>query len=338
MSEPTIPQRVPAFQTQQRYVVIAARAYSGSTLLAGLLGAHPDITTVGEVSGRRREPRMDTFLCSCGTLMVDCPFWHAVQAGMHGRGYDDFGLGNFRLNFSPPRTGWLDRVRSGSLRWSFLEDARDRLFGMWPGHTATLHELGRRNRAFAETILGLNSARVFVDASKERMRVRYLQRYLGMDVKVIHLVRDVRGVVDSAARHAGHSIDVAAAAQAWASTNRTLARHIESLSPESRRIVRYEDLCAAPEATLSALYEFCGVDPLAAARPRVGGAQHVIGNRRRLAAGWSEIRPDERWRSSLTAEDLSRIASAAGDVAARFYPEVELRVAVSGHGPTEAQQ
>jgi sulfotransferase family protein len=304
------------------FVLIASSAYSGSTLLASLLGTHPDIATVSEVAGRRRETQMDTFRCSCQRLMTDCPFWLAVLAAMRERGYHDFKLGNFALNFSRAPNGWLERARSGSLRWSALEDLRDRLFSIVPSHAAALRDIGSRNRSFAETILAMTDTKVFVDASKERMRIRYLNRYLGMDVKVIHLIRDVRGVVDSVARHAGLPIDLAGAAQDWASTNRTLLRHIKRMAPSQHRLVRYEDLCAAPEATLAALYQFCGVDPNFGMRSTDDTMQHLLGNARRLEAGWSQIRLDERWRTSLGAGDLSRIMAGAGDIGRRFYPEL----------------
>jgi hypothetical protein len=303
------------------YLLIAARAYSGSTLLAALLGAHPQIATVSEVSGSRREGRMDTFRCSCGERMVDCPFWQAMQARMRNRGYPDFRLGNFELNFSRGR-GWFERLRTGSLRWSLLEGFRDRAFAIWPGHTASMRQIGRRNKDFAESVLEETGARVFVDTSKERMRIRYLRRFMPMELRVIHLVRDVRGVVDSIGRHAGHPIDVGAAARDWTSTNRTLMRHTEDLPPDKGLVLRYEDLCADPAGTLDAIHTFCGVSRLASG-PSSGHGQHLLGNERRLETDWTRINLDERWRSRLSNEELARIAETAGAIARRLYPELD---------------
>lgn len=310
-----------AEEPEVSYLLIAARAYSGSTLLAALLGAHPQIATVSEVSGSRRESRIDTFLCSCGERMTDCLFWQAVHAGMRNRGYRDFKLANFELNFSPGR-GLFERLRTGSLRWSLLEDVRDRAFALWPGHIATMRHIGRRNKDFAETILEQTGARVFVDTSKERMRIRYLRRFMPMELRVIHLVRDVRGVVDSIGRHAGHPIDVGAAARDWTSTNRTLMRHMEDLPPHKRLILRYEDLCADPAGTLEAIHTFCGVSRLASGSGS-GGTQHLLGNERRLETDWTRIKLDERWRSRLSNEELARIAETASAITRRLYPELD---------------
>ena len=306
----------PAAPSRTRVVLLATRAYSGSTLLAALLGSHEDIATVSEVSGHQRQHRMATFRCSCGRLMVECPFWNQVAASMRGQGFADFDLDNFRLNFGRGH-GALERVRTGSLRWTWAEDVRDAAFRLVPGYGGAMRELGRRNVAFAQTVLDLVGASVFVDASKERMRIRYASRYMDADLRVIHLVRDVRGVVDSVIRHANGPVDIAATARHWARTNETLRRHGEGLGSDRYRFVRYEDLCAAPEATLQALFEFCGVR--GGSSGASGRELHLIGNARRLGDDFSSIRADERWRDRFDQAALTTILRAAGPTVTRFY-------------------
>ncbi|MEO7296294.1 MAG: hypothetical protein ABIZ57_09125, partial [Candidatus Limnocylindria bacterium] len=115
-----------------RYVYLASNAYSGSTLLSFLLGAHPQVGTVSDVSGQRREQMMSTFPCSCGQLMTDCPFWRAVAAEVGGTG-EEFSLANFHLGFDDRSPRWLGSVRVRSLGGHAAEAVRDRLFRLLPG-------------------------------------------------------------------------------------------------------------------------------------------------------------------------------------------------------------
>lgn len=303
--------------TGRSYVAVACSPFSGSTLLASLLGAHPEIATVSEVAGTMRAAQMDVFRCSCQRLMNECPFWQAVQDRARAAGIDDFALGDFGLRFGPP--GLLHRIRTGSLGWTSAEEIRDTIFNLIPWHARSMRRLGQRNRQFANIVLDVSRKRVFVDTSKEGRRLQYLHRYLGMDLKAVHLIRDVRGVVSSSRRRHGAQV-VGAAAAAWSRTNRTIIRHLQELDPSDRTLVRYEDLCRDPAGTLAALYAFCEVDPAAAPKPLVSyQSQHLLGNSARLQPT-TEIRLDEGWRSSLSSNDLAAITRAAGPVMQSLYP------------------
>lgn len=246
--------------------------------------------------------------------MIECPFWHAVQARMVAEGYPDFELGNFAMRFDTgDRT--LERLYSGSLRWTILEDLRD-----WALHAGGLdgrfRELGRRNRAFATVVTDILGKSVFLDASKERMRLRYLRRYLGMDVKAIHLVRDVRGVAASARRH-GTQESVRSGARMWARTNSAILRHIGQMSARDWTLIRYEDLCDDPAGTTARLYEFCGVDQPS---PETSETQHLLGNPRRLQVGQT-IDRDLSWQTQLDRVELDGIRATAGTMVQKLYPE-----------------
>lgn len=304
------------------YVFLASSAYSGSTLLSYLLGAHPAIATVSAASGGRRQSRINEYRCSCGRLLTECPFWDAVRQEMLRRGYPDFDLAHFHLGFDVAPGSRRERLRTGSLRWNLLESARDLALDRLAGRGRAMRAVGRRNADFAEAVMGLSQASVYVDASKERMRIRHLRRYLPTPLKVIHLVRDVRGVATSALHHASAARDGAeSAARTWAATNRTILRHLDELPERDHTTVRYEDLCRDPAAALERLYAFCGVDP-ARARDPLGDVaeQHLLGNRRRLGA-WTEIRLDERWRTELPVAEQERALELGGAVQRRLYPE-----------------
>ncbi len=301
------------------YLLIASTPYAGSTLLAALLGNHPAIATVSEISGTQRQSRMATFHCSCTRLMVECPFWQEVQANMRAKGFSDFTLSNFHLRFDH-RAGFLGRLESGSLASTVAEDLRDAVLDLSAHRRKKLRALGQRNQAFAETVMTLTGKPIFVDASKERMRVRHLHRLLEMEFRVVHLVRDVRAFVASSQRH-GLSNGPGAAARTWTRTNQTIMRHLASLKPDDRMLVRYEDLCRDPKGTLDSLHAFCRVETLLASLQPDYRAQHLLGNDRRLEAA-SDIRLDERWRSTLQPGDLAEVWKQAKPLARSLYPDL----------------
>ena len=67
---------------------ILAASHSGSTLLAMLLGAHPEVCSVGELKispTALGDPRQ--YRCSCGQRITACTFWKHVGAAMKVRGH-----------------------------------------------------------------------------------------------------------------------------------------------------------------------------------------------------------------------------------------------------------
>jgi hypothetical protein len=73
-----------------RFVFLTASPFSGSTLFSFLVNSHPDIATVGEMSGPTSRQDPETYQCSCGKGMKDCHFWIAVKArmGLEGLPFD----------------------------------------------------------------------------------------------------------------------------------------------------------------------------------------------------------------------------------------------------------
>jgi hypothetical protein len=310
---------------ERSFVFLASTSYAGSTLLSFLLGAHPEIATTSDVSGVRRQFRMNGFECSCGRRMVDCAFWNAVADRMRARGYPDFRLANFGLGFDYLGLGYRSKLLEGSLPVPALEPVRDAIVSLIPGHLRTMRAIADRNRDFAHAVMDVTGGHVFVDASKERMRTLHLQRHVApkMELRIIHLVRDVRGVVESNLRRKqGDGMTPGRAARNWARTNEIIVRNLRSVPADRQTMVRYEELCADPDGTMSALFAFCGVDPGIRVTDLDSTEQHLIGNEMRLAS-LGEIRLDERWRASLGVPELDSIRRVAGAAYARLYPDGE---------------
>ena len=61
----------PAGPTRLFYILAAS--HSGSTLLAMLLGSHPDVCTAGELKAASVGD-VDAYRCSCGAPILQCGF------------------------------------------------------------------------------------------------------------------------------------------------------------------------------------------------------------------------------------------------------------------------
>jgi hypothetical protein len=308
----------PTGREGRRYVFLASSPYSGSTLLSFLLASHPLVATISDVSGTRRTGQMETFRCSCGELMRTCRFWSRLSERARDRGIVDLDLADFRLGFDTATRGPLRRIQARSLRWSSLEHLRDRVLAPL-GVANAMRMVGSRSWALANAVLDVTDADVFVDASKERLRIRYLDRYLPVPPGVIHLVRDVRGVVESTVRRGKRPDPATTIAREWARTNETIDRQLGELPVDRRLRIRYEDLCRDVNGTLTRAFAFMGVDAHAALEP-IGQEQHMLGNQMRLSAP-TDVRLDERWRDVLPDEMARAVLRAAEPVFGRLYPD-----------------
>jgi hypothetical protein len=296
------------------FVSVETLAYSGATLLAFLLGAHPQIATVGEMDGLIPREVPDEYLCSCGQRIKVCEFWQSVKIAMQTKGFE-FDVAHFDTKFILGGPRLIQYLRMGSSRNHILDSIRDAIFHAWPGETRRLKALVARNVAFIEAVLEVTGKGVFVDTSKDRLRLQSLRKFSTLDVRAIHLVRDVRGVV--ASRLQREEIDAREAARQWVKSNQKLRTNLRSLPEEARVLLRYEDLCQDVQGALERLCHFCGVDPGIKVADFRAVPHHIVGNPMRLRAA-SEIRLDERWKSLLTEDQLKEINQAAGTLSRRY--------------------
>ena len=172
-----------------------------------------------------------------------------------------------------------------------------------------MKKIGARNQALVEAVLEVTGKPVFLDSSKYHMRIKYQLRYTSLDIKVIHLVRDARGVVNSSLNYSPR-LTPQAAARLWIYGNRNIERQLRAL-PEDRFIrVRYEDICRDLLQTLERLYSFCGVESGLHTEDIRSAPHHIVGNKMRLRKS-SEIKLDERWKMQLTEKQLIDIDQVA---------------------------
>ena len=113
----------------KKVVLICSTPYTGSTLLAILLGAHKEIATISELTGVGQEYDALSYQCSCGEKLVDCSFYASVAREVLLQGAD-FNYQDFHTRFYDGQNRILRNVLYRSLYSAFADRVRDRLFGM----------------------------------------------------------------------------------------------------------------------------------------------------------------------------------------------------------------
>ena len=292
-----------------RVVYVAGSGHTGSTLLAMLLDSHPAIVSVGEIAVKpkiRRRGDDGRQHCSCGATIADCGFWQRLFRRVREDGFD-LGPGRWTNDYRSEQR-WLRRLFAHDSAYRpvrrFQQWAADHL----PVHAATLRQTDRVNVSFMRAALEVAGAQVFCDTTKQSMRMRRLLRIPELDVKVITLVRDVRGYVASAKRR-GHS--VRHAASTWLADQELIGEMTRSMPDDRRFLLKYEDLCGDLIPTLQRLYAFCGVEDFNPGTVVTSKNHHVLGNSMRLR-GSIHVRLDETWRAALTQQEQDDILAISG--------------------------
>jgi hypothetical protein len=285
------------------YMYITSLGRSGSTLLALLMNAHPEMVSIGELTGLVSHVNPDTYLCSCGQRIKECEFWNEVGHRMSDRGLD-FSVEDFGTHLAWHQNRILQIVQFADMHNIGLNNIKDKLLGFIPSYHKRLKSRVDYNVALANTILEIVGKPVFVDASKKHNRIKYLEKYGELDLRVIHLVRDVRGFVNSFLT-TEDNIGTKECALLWVKRNRQITRTLQSL-PVPHLLIRYEDLCNDPLGTLCRVCEFCGVTPFQSIPEIDKTLHHVVGNRMRIRKDL-KIKLDLRWQTELTPEQIAEI-------------------------------
>ncbi len=320
---------------RSRVAYLLAASHSGSTLTAMLLNSHPEIVTSGELKITSLG-NIDAYRCSCGSPIRQCEFWNGVTERMRRRGVP-FDIARPGTHFGDGGTPRYGRFLRPLYRGGLAEHVRDAALAVMPGWRAHVARTQAANANLIESVLEQSGKKVIVDSSKIGIRLKYLLRNPALDVRVVRLVRDGRAVAltymdpanfadarDPSLRGGGSGGDrraerlpVQHAAREWLRSTEE-AEALRAEVPAQNWIdVRYEEICNQTDATLRRIFAFLGVDP-DALRPNFRAApHHVVGNGMRLDST-SEVRLDERWKTSLTEEDLREFDLVAGHLNRRM--------------------
>lgn len=306
------------------YLYVTGASFSGSTLLAFLLNAHPRIVSFSEMGPNLRFVTADDYRCSCGELLLRCPFFLDLQRRVQALG-SEFSLRDWKMDFTISRHRPLDILLARPLRSVLLEDIRDPLARCWPGYRDTVRWISRRVYHLARAALEMTGKEVFADVQKDSMRVKFLSEMEEIDLRVVHLIRDVRGSVVSFMKNG--NLGLAPATRRWLNENMNSERVRRFVPPDRWMRVHYEALCKDPQSTMNALADYIGVERAVVPKNIYDTTHHILGNRMRLGgSGKGSVRLDESWRQILNERDLRTVARLSGTVSRSFgsaWPPVD---------------
>ena len=292
---------------------IMAASHSGSTLLAMLLGAHPQATTIGDTAGTPDRNNPD-YRCSCGHRARECPFWMQITERMGSQGIN-IDVTSFGTRFEYPENWFINRILGAEHRGPFLETVRDGILALSPGWKQSFQRIAQHNSAIVEAATQIANAKVLVDSSKLPHRLKFLLRIFGINIRVVHLVRDGRGVAHTYIHDNGWSVEKAAIE--WRRGIVAAEKLLSRLDSGMWKQVRYEDLCANPQAELQKLCIFLNLNPSRVNLDFRSANLHVFGNKMRLSSE-KAILLDETWRTELTDSQISTIERITGKHLKRY--------------------
>jgi len=290
-----------------KVLFITSSSFSGSTLLSFLLNTHPGIATVGEMEGWRTAD-LETFRCSCGELLKACPFFTSMARvfAQNGLPFDprDFGTG-YRLVSNLRINRYLTEAVP-VIRSTWLETLRDAIVRHIPVLAGRIERSNRANLLFMRSALAFKGASVFVNADKSPFRLRYLRALEDIDLNVLYLTRDPRGVVMTLMEN--RRWDAAMATRMWIRDQENIVRVLREFPAHLH--VYYEDLCDSVNEVLGRIHAFAGLPPIPFPGDFKSTEHHILGNSMRLE-NMGRIVRSERWKKKLTAGDLTAIRNTA---------------------------
>jgi hypothetical protein len=262
-----------------RVLYIAGSGRSGSTLLTTMLGQMDGFFAAGELRYLWQRGLAENRPCGCGAPFRACPFWTRVLAEV------------------PAADGLAGRLRT-RLR------LRNRL--RVPPHAGDDAAIA----ALYRSIAGHSGGAVVVDSSKLPPYGVLVGRLPGIDLRVLHVVRDPRAAAYSWRRRRSLDGDdrlmtrhpVWKAALLWSVWN---AATLRLWGRGAYLRVRYEDLVADPRATLRQVAVFAGATAATGLPFTADGllelapTHSVAGNPARHRTGGVPVRPDDEWRRAM---------------------------------------
>lgn len=299
-------------------VYIGGFGRSGSTLLERVLGQVPGAVAVGEMVHLLERGLVGDEDCGCGVPFHQCAFWSDV-------GIKAFG-------------GW---AHVDGAEWLALKRRVDRnrfipllIAPLLPTFRRDLRAHAERLAQLYTAIAEVSGADLVVDSSKQPSTAFVLRRVPRIDLRVIHLVRDSRGVAYSWTKEVARPeirhgavlmprFHPVGAASRWMSYNAWF--HLLQAVRTRVTLVRYESFLSAPRRQVTDVLTAAGhpvtddqLGFLTVDRVHLDGDHSVAGNPMRFRTGTVALRHDEGWRDGLAGRHRRLVTAITAPLLARY--------------------
>jgi hypothetical protein len=304
-----------------KLLYLMGAGHVGSTVMDVVIGAHPRIESLGEawkLPLAWADPASDR-VCACGQPIHGCAFWRDVRKLWAEQVGDD----------DVARLVTLMRRYDGSgnaLAWPRMLRSRH-------APAAEFRDYARRTLALYQSVLRVGGKDAIVESSLSPRRAFVLASMPGIDLHLVHVVRDGRGVIWShknpakaAVRKSFEPKTTRHVTRYWLTANLQSAFVYSHLRADRRMRLRYEDFAIDPHAALARIGAFVGEDltglltPERAIRQPAPQRHTPGGNRVRLLRE-VQVRQDFGWMEQLPAADRAFFWRWAGWLAHHYgYP------------------
>jgi Sulfotransferase family len=279
-----------------RVLYLGGLGRSGTTLVERLLGELPGVCALGEVVHLWQRDVRDDERCGCGARFSGCTFWKRVGERAFG-GWANVDVARVHaLRDAVERTRHIPRLAAAHRAPAEVRE--------YAGFYAAVY-------AAAAEVAG---AHVVVDSSKHSSLAHVLRWADDIDLRVVHVVRDPRGVAYSwtktVTRPETDGIDEMTryspgrSAMLWNAHNAAFG--LLGRRGVAVRRVRYEQFIADPRAALRELATYAQI-PVSESDLRFLGESHAdlsvghsaAGNPMRFTVGRLPLRRDDAWIRAL---------------------------------------
>lgn len=280
-----------------KIIYIAGEGRSGSTLLERILGQHSKIFAAGELIHIWERSFIENQLCSCRKPFKECDIWQNIV--------NEF-LRNVDRNITPSKI--IDAfLRTGRIRHYLLRKDFDNKY------SKLINEIYYK---LYNTILKVTKKEYLVDASKSPVFAHILASNTNIDLFIIHLVRDPRGVAYSWTKKKIRPeivnkvkfmprYSVLRSAISWLVVNK-IALDLKKYNNDVKYLlIRYEDIVSNSQDILRKIYDFLGLkaDPKMLFVDKdiiyLDVNHTVAGNPIRFKTGKLGLKLDDEWRYKL---------------------------------------
>ena len=278
---------------------IAGYGRSGSTLLERILSSNERIFGTGELSRLPDFLNYRSWTCSCGDEIGDCDFWGEVIKGLEKMEYSSKTWKRIRNKHESFASFYhFFTRRLGSEREPYI-DIMKQLFETIFQHLPE------------ETDYVVDSSKT---ARKSFFRPLVLSRFVGLEVKVIHLVRDGRGCMWSNLKGSNRKMErgedpnlpfaALRTAISWPLANTGAQLFAHFAESENYLRVKYEDFVNDPDRSLNRIGKFINLDlepqvEMLKNQEPIPKSHQLAGNRMRKKKS-IVLQEDLEWKDSLS--------------------------------------
>ncbi len=274
-----------------KLVLLIGSGRSGSTLIDLIVNMHPKVLGLGEISNWNTKVFEE--YCACGDVVKSCPFWSEVisKVGWSEKDFNEYK--EYKYKFDAPKKGYVFKIND---------------YTQMPGFD---NFMSKNNEIFS-AISEVSDNRILFDSSKSPQRAFNLSKSDFLDVKIIHLMRDPRGVMWSYKKSfkkdlkSGLQRDMKGTSllkslYSWLAINSRAFSTVKSANVPTLS-VKYEKFCANPDHEINRILEFVlgekSKDRIDLSASMTMESHTIAGNRLRMKKD-IVVKPDFAWKSNL---------------------------------------